>query len=196
MNDIKNPSDLNSWEYVREIRHDLINEEKVFSSMEPVWQSILNEQLVSFRDQEGNLHQSVNDFRTDEQLGETPLMAFMSLIDRCQYPPPEILIAIRDCLELYLGAGGQFELDQVFFGDRRVQKVGNKAAVYSRDQKYRMFELLYSYKLLGFFEQDSKPKKKMASIREYLASIRDFDTDPYTFLKGYNRWKKKQIEDK
>lgn len=196
MNTIKNPSDLNSWEYVREIRHELINDEKVFSAMEPVWQSILNEQLVSFRDQEGNLYQSVNDFRTDEQLGETPLMAFMYLIERCQYPPPEILIAIRDCLELYLGAGGQFELDQVFFGDRRVQKVGNKAAAYSRDQKYRMFDLVYGFKRKGVFEQDLKPKRKMASVREYLASINDFDTDPYSFLKGYNRWKDRQKVDK
>ena len=196
MSEIDKVSDFNSWDYVRAIRSKLISGEVVCSDMEDVWKSILDEQLVCFQDDEGMIHQSVNDYRTDEQLGETPLMAFMTFIDRCQYPPPEILISLSRCFELYLSAGGQIELDQVFFSDRRVQGVGNKAAVYTRDQKYRMFDKAYHWMRLGIFEDHLKPRKMMAFIREYLAKHKDFDTDPYTFLRGYKRWKDKQKLDK
>ena len=185
MNDIKNPSDLNSWEYVREIRHDLINEEKVFSAMEPVWQSILNEQLISFRDKEGKMHETENDFRSDEMLGKTPLDAFMFLVERCQYPPPEIIIAINDCFKLYMAGSGKFELEEIFFANRRIPKLGNNSAQIAKHDTHNLFQTLCKME-----SQKSKEKRKsMVDLAtDYLGKRGLADKDPESFLRQHRAW--------
>jgi hypothetical protein len=190
------PSDCNSWDYVRAIRKAILNEEKTYSAMEPVWQSILSEQLFAFRDEEGKLHKSDNDFRSDEELGKTPLDAFMFFLERCQYPPPEILIALSDCFNLYLGAGGSLELEQVFFANKRVKKIGNASAQINRDKKYQWFELLSSFLEATDSAGKYKSTSKVEQVTRFLTEKGDYDTDPESFLRGYNRWKEQQNKDK
>jgi hypothetical protein len=185
MKDIKNPSDLNSWEYVRAVRNELINEEKTFSAMEPVWQSILNEQLISFRDEDGKMHEPENDFRSDEQLGKTPLDAFMFLVERCQYPPPELIIAINDCFRLYIAGRGKFELEEIFFANRRIPKLGNNSAQMAKQDTHNLFQALCKM-------ESQKPRDKRKSLvvlaTEYLSKRGLADKDPESFLRQHRSW--------
>lgn len=57
---------------------------------------------------------------------EAPLLTLLYCIDAGKYPPPELLLAIADSLRKYMQAGGDKELEDVFFGRSR-PKAGNFA---------------------------------------------------------------------
>lgn len=196
MNKFNKPSDCNSWDYVRAIRKAILNEEKTYSVMEPVWQSILNQQMYFGTDAEGKHLYLEDDLRNDEEFAVSPLAAFMTCIERCQYPPPEVLIAINDCFELYLNAAGSVEMEQVFFANKRVKKIGNASAQFNRDKKYRWFEVLSGFLEATDSSGKCKSTSKVDQVARFLNEMGDYETDPESYLRGYNRWKEQQETDK
>lgn len=61
-----------------------------------------------------------------ERVSSSPLSALFYLIDMGFYPPPELLLSLLDCWEVYMGSAGRLTLDEAFLG-RSVQKSGNYA---------------------------------------------------------------------
>ncbi|NRP15232.1 hypothetical protein [Marinobacterium sp. xm-a-152] len=185
MKDIKNLSDCNSWDYVRTLRHDLLNDEKTFSVMEPIWELILLQQTHFCSMVEERSIQLEDDFRSDEKFADNPLLAFMKCVERCQYPPPEIIIAINDCFRLYFAGGGKIELEEIFFANRRIPKLGNNSAQIAKHDKHNLFQTLCKM-------ESHKPKDKRKSMvvlaEEYLGKRGLADKDPESFLRQHRAW--------
>lgn len=117
-----------------------------------------------------------------------PLDYFMSSIEKGQYPPPEILLAINACFEHYFECKGEKSLDEIFFYGKHKKK-SSPAFIKAKIQNYMLFDFLYA----GFESlQDDKIKGKslVEKAEIYLKTFNDNDIDPETFLRGYRRWKK------
>lgn len=56
----------------------------------------------------------------------TPIEALSYLIGMGFYPPPELLLAIADCIDTYMANGGSMTLEEAFFG-RPKKSAGNHA---------------------------------------------------------------------
>ena len=186
----------NSWDYVREIRKKIVSGEYVISDMEAIWRSIAEAQIYQVTEDGPACYLSSNYFRTDEAVGDTPFEALNHFLERGHYPPPEILVALGDCLNLYFGAAGKIELDEIFFSARRIQKLGNYGAQINKNQKFELFHMIIEMEKLVCHQADRAKRTRSALAEEFLNSRRDYDTDVRSFLKAYDRWNKPVKKDK
>ena len=67
-----------------------------------------------------------------------PLSSFRYSIGLGYYPPPETLLALLDCFETYFHLAGKVELEQIFFGDRKIG-IGNHSARVARENIMKHF---------------------------------------------------------
>ena len=196
MEHIESISYYNSWEHVREIRKKIVSGEYVISDMEEIWRGIVEDQIYYVTEDGPACYLSSNYFRTDEAVGKTPFEALSYFVERGHYPPPEILIALEDCLRLYFDAAGKVELDEVFFSTRRIQKLGNYGAQINRNEKFKLFHIDMQVEKLERRQANRAKRTRSALAEEFLNSRRDYDTDVRSFLKAYDRWKKSVKKDK
>ena len=121
---------------------------------------------------------------------KTPLGAFRCMIEDGFYPPPEVLLALDDCFEMYMAHRGKVELEQIFFGEKK-RGVGNYAA---RTYKYKAYEHLSRLlRINGFTEH-----KTQVEIAESVIELFKLTDDVDSFLRGYRRYvanKKKKPSD-
>jgi hypothetical protein len=169
---------FNTWGYVREERGRIeTHNYPVLESLEETWGGISADygSLITRDD--------------DERTAETPLNAFLFLIDSGFYPPPEILLAVAQCFEHYQGCAGDVDLEDVFFGERK-KGVGNYAARKSRDFLYRYLWFLETLECMP--GKKDLPKKPLAELADGMFQhfkISEYDVD--SFLRSYRRWKKR-----
>lgn len=57
----------------------------------------------------------------------TPISAFFYFVDMGFYPPPELMLALRDCWETYMGNMGTMSLEEAFIGKPK-KGAGNYAS--------------------------------------------------------------------
>lgn len=110
----------------------------------------------------------------------TPLRAFRYMIEAGLYPPPEVLLALDSCFEMYMAQRGKVELEQIFFGDKK-RGVGNYAAQNYKDRAYNhlQVELLIN----NAFEQ-----KIQIEVAERVMELFKLTDDVDSFLRGYRRY--------
>ena len=186
----------NSWEHVRELRKKIVSGEYVMSDMEDTWRQISEAQIYSITEDGPACVLWSNSFRTDEAIGKTPYEALNYFLGRGHYPPPEILIALCDCLNLYFGAAGKIELDEVFFSARRIQKLGNYGAQINKKKKFKFFHVIMEMEEWECRQANRKKRTRSDLAEEFLNSRGDYDTDIKSFLTAYDRWKKTAKRDK
>lgn len=172
----------NSWDSVRETREQLTKSEDYpfLDGLEQTWKIIQQD------------YGSIIKRDDDEGSAETPLNSFMYLVEMGFYPPPEVLLEIFNCFNLYYMAQGSLELEDVFFGKRK-KGIGNHAAQKSQD---------WIYQHLWMNEQmESIPSIKPKAIKsisliasEMLDHFKLDELDLDSFLRGYRRWKSRKIK--
>lgn len=139
--------------------------------------------------------------KRDEEVARTPLDAFRYYVEGGFYPPPEILLSIIHALDVYFTAGGDFTLEDVFYGPEE-KWVGNAAARRDKKKVFVTFRLHYQMELISRQKQ-SRPKKSMEILaEEFFNSPFDLGA-PYEkqpdidfFLRNYRRWVKLSLSQK
>lgn len=167
----------NTWEFVRQQRRRLTvteTQHPFLEGLEHTWQKISSDYGQLFQREE------------DEKFASTPLKALGCLVDMGFYPPPEILLSILACFELYYSSGGEIELEDVFFGPRK-RGVGNNAAALGHDSVYSHFHFRHS-----FLEKDNEKQSLAEQAEEMFTFFNLSDVDIDNFLRGYRRWKERQ----
>ena len=166
---------LNSWEHVEELRETLTTRVNGrIHSLNDVW--------------ERSYKKTVPDRVIDKDAYANPHEAFMVMIDKGIYPPPEIMIAIHSCFKAYAMTGNQQELEHYFFGPKR-KSVGNHAASVMNDFNIEDFHLWLSDE--GDLEEIKRDGLIQKKIEEYLDIRGLYDTNVKTFLTACRRWRKR-----
>lgn len=185
----------NTWEWVEDIRNEILTDTENYP-----WRSACEE-----------LWKFVSDFQNDmtlnvernEKSGNYPIESLSNWLEIPRYPPIEVLAAISEAFDIYMLAGGDLSLEDVFFGPTK-KGVGNYSARKAREEPYRMFHMYLSMDRLKSNHKGEKPRDLENFATEYLASRGsyfaaqvleiepDYDNakDPESFLRGYRRWKK------
>ena len=115
---------------------------------------------------------------------DNPMECFHSYIAVGLRPPVEVMICMEKCISDYLRAGGKLSLDKAFFGKEHVATKSYAKLNYDKslDSKYAFFDAVKGF---------SKRKSLEGRAEEVLSSRQDdFSTDVYSFIKGYDRWKR------
>lgn len=123
---------------------------------------------------------------------DSPLDSFMYNVDMGFYPPPEIMLSILRCFDLYFAYGGHKSLDEIFFGEPHKKK---SSAAFSKAQwlKYKSFHIFYASGHEALDQGSLKGKSLVDKAEIFLScyTTKGSEVDPETFLKGYRRWLKK-----
>lgn len=128
---------------------------------------------------------SLNVTIRDDACAMTPFNAFRYFIESGIYPPPEVLLAIDECLNLYMDLGGKIELEEVFFGTKK-SGVGNYSARQKNDEVYK--EMLITIAL----NKVSDSNNSLAEIAEELINSNNLNNDVDSFLRGFRRYLKRK----
>lgn len=112
---------------------------------------------------------------------ESPLNAFMYMVDMGFYPPPEVLLSLLDCFKYYFDAKGGLPLEHIFFG-KPEKGIGNHSA-----QKARKEHLTF----LHFSIAIDTENKSQYQIAEYVIDHLKLKDDPESLLRQYRRFKKR-----
>jgi hypothetical protein len=148
--------------------------------LEKCWQSLIQE----YPNPELQLDRDKKD--------DTPLLQFMGLVRSGIYPPPEIMLSLLQCFDLYFLSAGKKSLDEVFFGHPHKNK-SSQAFEMHQFYKYISFGLHFDVKKMMPGTGLSLKGKSMVERAElYLqwTNPNNTETDPESFLKGYRRWRK------
>lgn len=147
----------------------------VFEDLELSWKAI--EESYNFDGFNLNIR--------DDACKMTPFSAFRYYIDSGIYPPPEVLLALDECLGLYMDLNGKVELEEVFFGQKK-RGLGNFSARKQKDDIYEtmLFDILLN-KVVD-------PKKSREEIAEKLIISYNLNNDVDSFLRGFRRYLKRK----
>lgn len=67
-----------------------------------------------------------NESENSYVVAQSPLSAMCTYLDMGVYPPPEILLGLRDSMKAYMNSNGDLTLEKAFFGPPK-RKAGNYA---------------------------------------------------------------------
>ncbi|MDR2880774.1 MAG: hypothetical protein LBV29_02585 [Azoarcus sp.] len=129
---------------------------------------------------------------------ENPLFSLVFWVKelRC-YPPPEILVAIAQCIENYRENGGDISLDEAFFGKPHKKRTSPDFESESHYSLYAVFHRFRHWPSKPFLGVDTSQTLEaqaegfLAHIEAKRASqgaIERVVPDIDTFLRGYRRW--------
>ncbi len=110
----------------------------------------------------------------------TPLSAFRYMIEAGIYPPPEVLLALDDCFNMYMAQKGEVELEQIFFGDKK-RGVGNYAAKTYKERAYKHLQIELSI-------NSACEHKIQIEVAERVIELFKLTDDVDSFLRGYRRY--------
>jgi hypothetical protein len=146
-----------------------------FSALESGWRSI--EEGCKFHEEDRH--------RTSF---ESPLDSFSYNVDLGFYPPPEILLCLQRCFQIYFDSGGNKSLDEIFFGAPH-QKMSSHSYSEEYKSRYSAFKFFFT-SCDSFLDIDLKGKSLVERAEVYLNSnlSKEKNVDPETFLRSYRRW--------
>lgn len=132
-------------------------------------------------------------------LFESPVEAMIQDVCYGLYPEPEILCAVVKAFNLYFAANGDLTLEEVFFGSL-VKSAGNYSKRKSKGEGFKEFH----YEVMHNSNSDINGEKfSLNKFAETFLNYKfdlgdDFDCcvtseSIESFLKGYHRWKKKNL---
>ena len=172
----------NSWDYVREVRERIETKKyPVLEGLEDSWQLI--------RGGHGRLIKR----NEDERFASSPLRAFLCYVDMGFYPPPEVMLSICHCFQHYMDRGGEIELEDVFFNERK-KGVGNYSARVGADRLYEYIWFLELTEYMPHLRTKNRPLKTITQLvdKAFLHLGIDENQHPMdNFLRSYRRWKKR-----
>tara|TARA_R110000737_G_scaffold338095_1_gene358855 strand:- start:163 stop:1077 length:915 start_codon:yes stop_codon:yes gene_type:complete len=132
---------------------------------------------------------------------DSPLELFLFEISYGSYPPPEIIMMLAKCFNLYFLAEGQLSLEEVFFG-KVIKRAGNYSMRKARSTNFKEFH----YQVIRE-KQSSKYIGNKFNLEEFTLSYlkiceeneADFpianatEDNIESFIVAYYRWKKQNL---
>lgn len=122
-------------------------------------------------------------------------------LERGQYPPPEVLIAINDAYNFYVGGMGAIDVESVFFS-KPIKGAGSYARrkIRGMEETFRDFHREVKWQKAGEKHFVWKKESLEDMAEKYLNSgdvvyLPDSDDPVGSFLRRYRRWLK-EISDK
>jgi hypothetical protein len=132
---------------------------------------------------------------------DSPLELFLNDISYGTYPPPEIIMMLAKCFNLYFLAEGQLSLEEVFFG-KVIKKAGNYSRRKARNTNFKEFHYQVIREKQGPKYIGSKFNLEEFTL-SYLKSCEENEVDcPIanvtednieSFIVAYYRWKKQTL---
>jgi hypothetical protein len=161
---------VNTWTHVEELRERQRDCEDypVLGALEEDW---------------AKLEPEYNDFdlnRDDlSSVSKNPIGALCYMVEMGIYPPPELLLTLVDCFNLYKDGGGTVELEEIFYGPVS-KRVGNHAARFRKGLDFMGFGM----------ELLSANKRGLSNIKvaESYVLKNGLDVDPESLLRSFRRW--------
>lgn len=156
-----------------------VDDYPTYAGLEFTWKKIEKEFSLLKDDRENNKFDS-------------PLSYFMYMVEGGFYPPPEVMLALLNCFENYYQHKGKKSLDECFFGRKHKSK-SSPAYYKSLESKYTLFHSLWASKKIRKNGQSLQSLEKLAE--DFLSTpfaVQHKGVDVDTFLKGYQRAKKKK----
>jgi hypothetical protein len=77
-----------------------------------------------------------------QQIGSTPLDVFFYFVEMGFYPPPELLLVLSDCWEIYKAGGGKISMEEAFIGPAQ-RGAGNHAR--RKNSKFRKMMMAWDF---------------------------------------------------
>ena len=132
---------------------------------------------------------------------DNPLELFLQLTSFGNYPPPELLIMITKCFNLYFEAEGALSLEEVFFGMPK-KRAGNYSARKAKLDNYREFHYQAmrhkslrgrgaDFNLIDF----ALEYNDLQRFNESVSAVNVIDDAIESYIRGYQRWKKRTLKD-
>jgi hypothetical protein len=132
---------------------------------------------------------------------DSPLDMFLFQISNGCYPPPELLLMLAKCFNLYFLAEGTLPLEDVFFG-KAVKRAGNFSMRKARSDNFKEFH----YQVVRE-KQSREYSSKNFNLEEFALSFlrmsKENETDRpvinvtedniESFIVAYYRWKKRNL---
>lgn len=127
---------------------------------------------------------------------KSPVESFEYYIEMGFYPPPEIMLFIKEAIELYYHSKGKLSLDEAFFGEAH-RKKGSPSFRKGKYFKYSSIEFSAGFiqkkEDVSFESAMEKALEEKGMLGKIYLGI-DPDTDFASFMRGYRRWKAEQRE--
>lgn len=143
------------------LEHARKEPDSVYSKFNEAWDLVLSEHSI-FNKRGKDL----------SNFGETPLDALRYIIGMSCYPPPELLLAITDCLDTYMADQGRMTLEEAFFG--RVRKSAGNHAKRSKSKSRK--SMMRSHFLMFLHGGDSR-----AEAAEKVSALFGAELNPRAF---------------
>lgn len=175
---------LNTLEHLQEIQQKLLNNPNgggVFErGLEDSWKLLCDE------------YNSKGKKQLDEREDYlAPFSSFRYWVGLGIYPPPETLLALLECFETYISLEGKVELEQIFFGKKKIG-TGNHSARMAREKIMRHFHTRWQTEK----NKIDSPKTQSELAEEFIErfNLADSTEDDYvdSFLRQYRRFIQKQ----
>lgn len=112
---------------------------------------------------------------------QSPIEAIVWFVDVGAYPPPELLLALRDQWRRYVGARGDLGLEEALISPP-VQKAGNFA------QRSQIRKRSLGCALLIACVGAQKPELSQTGVAEYCATEYDLDIDAEVMLRSARQY--------
>ncbi len=160
---------FNTWEHVAELRKQQrdCDDYPVLAGLEEDWAKL----------EPG--YKGFNLNRDDlSSISESPIGALCYLAEMGVYPPPELLLALVNCFQLYESGDGVVELEEIFYGARK-RSIGNHSA---REKKELDLLTLHL-----FFRSNRRKGLSEIQIAENYVIRNSLDIDPESLLRSYRR---------
>jgi hypothetical protein len=121
------------------------------------------------------------------KVGSSPLTALFVYVEMGFYPPPELLLGLMECFDLYMAAKGSLSLEEAFIGAPK-RRAGNYAA----QSASRMRELMWSMEIAS---RAARGEAGIA-IAEDIVNRKGLSIDPESILRvARKHWTKSQPEE-
>jgi hypothetical protein len=167
---------VNSWEYVNQLRDEMIEDSDKQDSLEPAWE--LLQELY------GDLFKRFS----NKVSFKTPIEEFMYCVSSGFYPRPELLVAVNDAFQSYFSKGGSVELEEVFFG-KRAKRIGNYSSLITQHPDLDMLETLLSRSNSPLSKKHGVKPLTLNKAADIVIDRLSLDIDPESLLRKYRRYR-------
>ena len=116
-----------------------------------------------------------------DKMAKAPLSALFGYVSVGLFPPPELLLALNDAYESYLGAGGEKTLEEAFFGP-----VKKRAGNYSRRAEKRRRDLDIAFHVASLNSDGLSDERAGENVANELKE-KGISLEPETVIKIANR---------
>jgi len=166
----------------RFLQSDAVDEYPVLAGLKEIWSGLeeIDAHGKPLIEREPNL----------KNISSSPLSSFFYFVDMGFYPPPELMLALHDCLQCYEGSRGDVSLEEAFFG-----KPKKGAGNYSGRSYSRRRMIMMRWEFDGLLREGKSRNDAAESLSTMMGGKPDADSI-LRVMRGFNGFFAKKREEK